>query len=121
MNTPGLSASSIWRSKGSAPCRGFRLIRGPVSRSSRCQNRLPVSHLSVSLPRSVSAPTTEQVGYNHPDEAKVRSMAGKDAKSTSDRKGEGAHVLEKLDNAEAASVLRKLLDRQDRKSTRLNS
>jgi hypothetical protein len=38
-------------------------------------------------------------------------MAGKDAKSKSDRKGEGANVLEKLDNAEAASVLRKLLDR----------
>ena len=38
-------------------------------------------------------------------------MPGKDAKSKSDRKGEGANVLEKLDNAEAASVLRKLLDR----------
>jgi hypothetical protein len=37
-------------------------------------------------------------------------MAGKDAKSKSDRKGEGANALEKLDNAEAASVLRKLLD-----------
>src|ERR1035441_7074161 len=60
----------------------------PVSRSPRCQNRLPVSHLSVSLPRSVSAPTTAQVGYNHPDEAKIRSMGGKDAKSKSDRKGE---------------------------------
>jgi hypothetical protein len=39
-------------------------------------------------------------------------MAGKDAESKSDRKGEGATVLEKLDNAEATSVLRKLLDRR---------
>jgi hypothetical protein len=38
-------------------------------------------------------------------------MGGKDAKSKSDRKVEGANVLEKLDNAETASVLRKLLDR----------
>jgi hypothetical protein len=40
-------------------------------------------------------------------------MAGKDAKSKQDRKGERAKVLGKLDNAEAASVLRKLLYRHN--------
>jgi hypothetical protein len=39
-------------------------------------------------------------------------MAGKDAKRKSNREGESAaNVLDKLDSAEAASVLRKLLDR----------
>ena len=39
-------------------------------------------------------------------------MAGKDAKRKRNREGQsGANVLDKLDSAEAASVLRKLLDR----------
>jgi hypothetical protein len=38
-------------------------------------------------------------------------MAGKDAKSKPDRKRQSGNVLEKLDHAEAASVLTKLLDR----------
>jgi hypothetical protein len=38
-------------------------------------------------------------------------MAGKDAKRQSKREGESGSVLDKLDGAEAASVLRTLLDR----------
>ena len=58
------------------------------------------------------APRIDQVGYNRPNEAKVRPMAKKNAESKSDRKEEScANVLDKLDSAEAASVLGKLLDR----------
>jgi hypothetical protein len=38
-------------------------------------------------------------------------MAGKDAKRQSKREGQSGNVLDKLDGAEAASVLRTLLDR----------
>ena len=44
------------------------------------------------------------LGYNRPDGAKARPMAEKNAKP-------GANLLDKLNEAEAASVLRKLLDR----------
>jgi hypothetical protein len=60
------------------------------------------------------APRIDQVGYNRPNEAKVRPMSKKNAESKSDRKEEScANVLDKLDSAEAASVLGKLLDRHN--------
>jgi hypothetical protein len=53
-----------------------------------------------------------EVGYNHPDKTEVRPMAEKRSKRKSNLEGKsGAGVLDRLESAEAASVLKMLLER----------
>src|SRR5260370_38513111 len=86
MNAPGLSASSMSRSKGSTPRRGFRFIhRSLVPTVAMLEPRSRRPALRQFTPMRFGT-AIEQAGYNHPDEAKVRPMAGKDAKSKPDRK-----------------------------------